>query len=200
MTSIAFESVQAIRARIERANQIAALRFREAFAAGPLPPVAHLRMQAAALIESADGVRLNGEIAYDVTVDLVTPYVERGKPIYPYFEVARTPEAILEYWLIVSEIEASTSWRMTRLIASAEEYGAALGRMQSPQIVRALVTQFLPEVDVRADGTAMLEVTVYARAGDERVERRTLDLDVMNEFHFHARELLAEGRGGVRVT
>ena len=111
---VSFESVEAVRARIARAQQLAALRFRDAFAAGPLPPVAHLRIQAAALIEAAKGGRLNGEIAYDVTVDLVTPYVERGKPIHPYFEVARTPEAIFEYWLILAEIEASNSWRMTR--------------------------------------------------------------------------------------
>ena len=71
--------------------------------------------------------------------------------------------------------------------------------MQSPQITRALVASFLPEVDVRADGSAMLEVTVYARAGEERIERRALLLDVMNELHFHSRELIAEGRGGVRV-
>ena len=83
-------------------------------------------------------------------MDLITPYVERGRPIYPYFQVARTPEAIFEYWLIISEIEASTSWKMTRLIASAGEYAQALDRMQSPQIVRALVASFLPEVDIRA--------------------------------------------------
>ena len=199
MTLVSLDSVQRVRERIARAQQLAAIRFRDGFAAGPLPPVAHLRIQAAALIECAEGVKLNGEIAYDVIGDIVTPYVERGRPIHPFFEVARTPIAIFEYWLIISEIEASTSWKMTRLIASAEEYAKALERMQSPQITRALVVSFLPEVDVRADGNATLEVTVYARAGEERVERRTLLLDVMNEFHFHSRELIAEGRGGVRV-
>jgi len=199
VTALAYDDVQRVRARIAHANQLAALRFRDAFAVAPLPPAAHLRIQAAALIESAEGVRLNGEIAYDQTVDQVTPYVERGKPIYRYFEVARTPEAIFEYWLIVSEIEASTSWRMTRVLASAEEYAEALRIMKSPQIVRALVATFLPDVDVRADGTATIEATVYARAGEERIERRTLFLDVMNELHFHGRELIAEGRGGVRV-
>ena len=199
MSTLAYDEVQAIRARIARAQQLAGIRFRDAFAAGPLPPVAHLRIQAAALIECAEGVKLNGEIAYDVIGDIVTPYVERGLPIYRFFQVARTPVAILEYWLIVSEIEASTSWKMTRLIASAEEYAAALKRMESPQITRALVASFLPEADIRADGSATLEVTVYARAGEERVERRTLLLDVMNEFHFHSRELIAEGRGGVRI-
>jgi hypothetical protein len=197
---LSLDDVQRVRARIAHAQQLASTRFRDAFAAAaaPLPPVAHLRIQAEALIESAVGVRLNGQIAYDVTVDVVTPYVERGKPIYPYFEVDRTPEAIFEYWLIISEIETSTSWKMTRLIATAEEYAAALGRMQSPQIVRALVASFLPDVDIRADGTATLEATVYARSGEERIERRTLLLDVMNELHFHGRELIAEGRGGVR--
>jgi hypothetical protein len=198
VSALTLDDVQRIRARIANAQQVASTRFRDAFAAGPLPPVAHLRIQAEALLESAEGVRLNGDIAYDVTVDVVTPYVERGKPVYPYFEVARTPEAIFEYWLIISEIETSTSWKMTRVIATAEEYAAALGRMQSPQIVRALVASFLPDVDIRADGTATLEATVYARAGEERIERRTLLLDVMNELHFHGRELIAEGRGGVR--
>jgi hypothetical protein len=196
---LAFEDVQRVRAHIASAQQLAATRFCDAFASGPLPPVAHLRIQAAALIECAEGVRVNGEIAYDVIGDIVTPYVERGHPVHPYFEVARTPAAIFEYWLIISEIESSTSWKMTRVIASSDEYAEALHRMQSPQIVRALVASFLPDVDVRADGTAMLEATVYARAGEERIERRTLLLDVMNELHFHGRELIAEGRGGVRV-
>lgn len=199
MSRLAYEDVQRVRARIARAQQLAAVRFRDAFAAGPLPPVAHLRIQATALVECAEGVKVNGTIAYDVIGDTVTPYVERGKPVYPYFEVARTPEAVLEYWLVISEIEASTSWKMTRLIASADEYAEALHRMQSPQIVRALVASFLPDVDIRADGSATLEATVYARAGEERIERRTLMLDVMNELHFHGRELIAEGRGGVRI-
>ena len=30
-------------------------------------------------------------------------------------------------------------------------------------------------------------------------ERRLLLLDSLNEFHYHGRELIAEGRGGVRV-
>src|SRR5207237_4399933 len=126
---------------------------------------AHLRIQAEALIESAEGLRVNGGIAYDVSGEMVTPYVERGRPIYPFFEVARTPEAIFEYWLVISEIEASLSWRMTRVIASSAEYDDALRIMKSPQIVRALVTSFLPDVDVHADGSATMEATVYARAG-----------------------------------
>jgi hypothetical protein len=88
---------------------------------------------------------------------------------------------------------------MTRLIATADEYDAALMRMQSPQIVRALNLTHLPSVDARDDGTAFLEATVYTRAEEERVERRQLLLDVHNEFHYHGRQLIAEGRGGVRV-
>jgi len=97
--------------------------------------------------------------------------------------------AIFEYWLIISEITGSDSWRMTKLITSADEYDAALKQMRSPQIVRALVTSFLPSVD-----GSMLSVVVYSRAGEERVERRQLFLDENNEFHFHGRELIAEGR------
>ena len=40
----------------------------------------------------------------------------------------------------------------------------------------------------------MLAVTVYTRADGERVERRLLQLDERNEFHFHSRELIAEAR------
>ena len=98
----------------------------------------------------------------------------------------------------MSEILASTSWRMTTVIASPEEYDAALRRMQSPQIVRALVASFLPSVELRDDGSATLQVTLYTRAEEERIERRLLLLDALNEFHYHGRELIAEGRGGVR--
>jgi hypothetical protein len=197
--TIPFDTVQRVRARLLRAQQLAGLRFREAFAAEPLPPVAHLRFQAAALLECARGVSLEGRIAYDVSGDIVTPYVERGKPIHSFFDVERTPEAIFEYWLLISDVEASTSWLMTRVIASSDEYDEGLRRMKSPQIVRALVTSFLPSVDIRDDGTAMLEACVYTRADEERIERRALLLDVMNEFHYHGREIIAEGRGGVRT-
>jgi len=70
--------------------------------------------------------------------------------------------------------------------------------LQSPQIVRALVASFLPSVELRDDGTASLEATLYTRADEERIERRQLLLDVLNEFHYHGRQLIAEGRGGVR--
>ena len=56
------------------------------------------------------------------------------------------------------------------------------------------VASFLPSYE-----RASLEVTVYTRASEERVERRMLTLDASNEFHFHSRELIAEGRGGVAV-
>ena len=85
---------------------------------------------------------------------------------------------------------------MTRVIASPAEYDEALRRMQSPQIVRALVGSFLPSVDLER---SQLEVVVYTRAAEERIERRSLMLDPSNEFHFHGRELIAEGRGGVAV-
>lgn len=194
--TLTFEEVEAIRARITRAHELAATRFRAAFEAGA-PAIAHLAIQAAALLECAAGVRLretSQHIDYDVDGDVIAPFVERGKPVYEFFEVGRTPQAVFEYWLIVSEIAASNSWRMTRVIASSEEYDEALRRMRSPQIVRALVVSFLPEVDL---DHRTLEATVYTRAGEERVERRTLLLDERNEFHYHGRELIAEGRGGV---
>lgn len=201
MTTLTLDAVQRVRDRIARAHALANERFREAFASGtgPLPPKAHMAMQAAALVECASGLRVKGEIRYDVIGDESTPYVERGKPVYEFFDVDRNPEAIFEYWLVISDIVGATSWRMTRLIATADDYDAALMRMQSPQIVRALIVTHLPSVDARDDGTALLEATVYTRAEEERIERRQLLLDVHNEFHYHGRALLAEGRGGVRV-
>jgi len=201
VTTLTLDAVQRVRDRIARAHAKANERFREAFASGtgPLPPKAHLAMQAAALVENAAGLRVKGEIRYDVIGDESTPYVERGKPVYEFFDVDRNPEAIFEYWMIISDIVGATSWRMTRLIATADDYDAALTRMQSPQIVRALVVTHLPSVDARDDGTALLEATVYTRAEEERIERRQLLLDVHNEFHYHGRALLAEGRGGVRI-
>jgi hypothetical protein len=193
MTQLSLEQVQRIRARLARAQVLAAARFRAAFEQGA-PALAHLAIQAAALLECTEGVRLRGAVDYDAAGDVITPFVERGKPIYGFFDVDRTPEAVFEYWLVVSEIAASTSWRMTRLIASSEEYDEALRRMKSPQIVRALVVSFLPEVDVES---GRLEATLHTRAGEERIERRTLILDPSNEFHYHGRELIAEGRGGV---
>ena len=197
MTTVSREEVDRVRRRIAQAQELAAERFRQAFAAAPLPPTAHLEIQAAALLESAEHIRIAGQIRYQIDGSVITPYVTRGAPIYPFFDLDRTAVAVFEYWLVVSEIVSSTSWRMTRVIADAEEYDAALRLIQSPQIVRALVVSFLPEVDIRDDGSAMLAATVYTRAQEERVERRTLFLDASNEFHFHGRELIAEGRGGI---
>ncbi len=199
MAVIRYQEVAAVRDRIARAHELAAAQFRDTFVAGQTPPTAHLQILAAALLEYAEGVRLQGSVQYRLEGDTITPFVVPGEPVHESFDVDRKPSAIFEYWLIISEIQASTSWRMTTVIASAEEYDAALRRMQSPQIVRALVASFLPSVEIRSDGSAFLEATVYTRAEEERIERRLLLLDALNEFHFHGRELIAEGRGGVRA-
>lgn len=196
MTAISLEEVRRIRATTAQAHALAAERFRRVFVSDPL---VHLELQAAALMETARGVRAAGAIHYTVDGDRITPYVEEGKPLYASMLVSRTASAILEYWLIISEILSSSAWAVTKLIAEHGEYDDALRRMQSPQIVNALVTSFLPTVEMRDDGTALLTVVVYARAGEERVERRSLLLDSSNEFHFHSRELIAEGRGGIAV-
>ncbi len=199
MTIVRLIEVTRIRDRIARAHELAAAQFRDTFVPGLTPPTAHLEILASALLEYADGVRLDGRVQYELDGDSIAPFVVPDEPLFKYFEVDRTPSAIFEYWLVISEILASTSWRMTTVISSPDEYDAALKRMQSPQIVRALVTSFLPSVEIRSDGTAFLEVAVYTRADEERVERRLLLLDPLNEFHYHGRELIAEGRGGVRV-
>jgi hypothetical protein len=199
VTTLSREEVDGVRDRIARAHELAAAQFRDTFVAGQTPPTAHLEILAAALLEYAGGVRVDGRVHYLLDGDSIAPFVVPGEPLFKYFEVERTPSAVFEYWLVISEIMASTSWRMTTVIASPDEYDAALRRMQSPQIVRALVASFLPSVELRTDGTAFLEATVYTRADEERVERRLLLLDQLNEFHYHGRELIAEGRGGVRV-
>jgi hypothetical protein len=192
--------VAAVRSRIARAHALAAARFREAFVAGEAhPEVLHLEIQAAALLECAERVRLRGAIRYELADRLATPYVERGKPLFPYFDVERTSVGVFEYWLVISEILASPAWHVTKLLAEPGEVDDALRRMESPQIVRAIPPPLLPSVDLRDDGTALLDVTVYTRAGEERIERRTLALDRENEFRFHGRVLIAEGRGGVAV-
>jgi hypothetical protein len=195
MQRIELAEVNRIRARIARAHVLAAERFRAAFAADP-DWRAHLEIQAAALLETAEGVRLRDRdrIAYRIDGRVITPYVVEGRPVWPYLTIDRTPEAVLEYWLIAAELAA---WAMTKLIADGAEYDAALRRMQQPQLVRALIASFLPEAELRDDGTALLEVTVYTRADEERIERRLLVLEQDNELRFHSRELIAEGRGGV---
>jgi hypothetical protein len=199
VTTLSPEEVDEVRDRIARAHELAAAQFRDTFVAGQTPPTAHLEILAAALLEYADGVRIDGRVQYLLDGDSIAPFVVPDEPLFKYFDVERTPSAVFEYWLVISEIMASTSWRMTTVIVSPDEYDAALRRMQSPQIVRALVASFLPSVELRTDGTAFLEATVYTRADEERIERRLLLLDQLNEFHYHGRELIAEGRGGVRV-
>ena len=191
MSTLSGEEVERVRRNIAAAHLRAAQEFREAFAAHPMPASAYMEILANALTEEAGGVRLTAR-GYTITDNAIVPRYEN-------FDVDRTPAAIFEYWLIISEIAGSASWRMTRVITTREEYDEALRGMQSVQIVRALVASFLPTVEIRDDGTAMLQATVYTRAQEERVERSKLFLDTSNEFHFHGRELIAEGRGGVRT-
>ena len=197
MTIVAITEVSRIRDRIARAHELAAAQFRDTFVPGETLPTSHLEILASALLEYAEGVRLDGRVQYQLDGDISVPFVVPEEPLFKYFEVDRTPPAVFEYWLVISEIIGSPSWRMTTVIASSDEYDAALRRMQSPQIVRALVASFLPSVEFRSDGTAFLEATVYTRADEERIERRLLLLDSLNEFHYHGRGLIAEGRGGV---
>jgi len=201
VTALTLEQVDAVRSRIARAHALAAMRFREGFDGIAVADrtQAHLEIQAAALIESAEHIRVRGAIRYDVDGTTVAPFVERGEPLFPFIDIDRTPLSIFEYWLVISEILASPAWNVTKLIASPGEYDDGLRRMESPQIVRAIPPPLLPSVEMRDDGTALLDVTLYTRAGEERIERRSLLLDRGNEFVFHARALLAEGRGGVPV-
>lgn len=181
VTTLSLEEVERVRGSIARAHETAAGRFRERF---PLPPSAYRELLAEALLESVEGVRFDGDVE-DIR--------------YPDFTIERTPAAIFAYWLVVSEMIATATWAMTKVIATREEYDDALRRMQSPQLVRVLIPSFLPRVELRDDGTALLEAVVYTRAVEERIERRQLILDTVNELHYHGRELLAEGRGGVVV-
>lgn len=201
MQPIPLDDVNAIRTRIGRAHALAAERFRAAFESHR-DWRSHLEIQAAALLETAAGVRLPGgrRVGYRIEGRTVAPYVVEGEPPWPYFDVDRTPAAVLEYWIIASELSASAAWAMTRLLADHAEYDAALRAMQQPQLVRALVASFLPAAELRDDGTAFLEVTVYARADEERIERRLLAMGEDNELRFHSRELIAEGRGGVSTA
>ena len=204
MQTIPFQEVTRIREAIVRAHGLAADRFRVAFAAqSDIPPNerwrVHLEIQAAALVESSTGVKVDGAVHYDIVGETITPFVVKGQPLYPHFRIEQTAAAVLEYWILVSELLGSSAWRMTTLIASGDEYNESLKRITQPQIVRALIGAFLPSAEWRDDGTAFLEVTVYTRANEERIERRLLALDQANEFHFHSRELIAEGRGGVKT-
>jgi len=179
--TLSVQDVARVRERIARAHELAAIQFRDSFVLGETAPTVHLQMLTDALIGESEGIQLRGP-AYEIRDDLI-------EPMYENFVVDRTPLAIFEYWLVISEITGSASWRMTKLIATPEEYDAALKQMRSPQIVRALVASFLPSVEDN-----FLDVTVYTRADGERIERRRLLLDDRNEFHFHGRELIAEAR------
>ena len=209
--TIPFEEVERTRTRIHKAREVAAQRFREAFAntSAEIPPNerwnVHLQIQATALLEAAELVRLvpDHTIHYEVDSRLVTPYAVDSSGerhlLHTRLETKQTPAALLELWLVISELLASPNWAVTRLVASHEEYNEALARMKSPQLVRPLFLDSAPAAEWHDDGTAMLEVTVYSRAGEERIERRHLALDQAGEFHFHSRDLLAEGTGGISV-
>jgi len=206
MQSLSLDDVKRIRASLARAHALAAGRFHEAFDRQlDVAPEdrwrVHLEIQASALLETAEGVRLrDGRIMYRVSADrTITPYVVEGEPLFPHFVIPRTPRAVFEYFLIISEILASSAWAVTKVIAVPGEYDDALRRMREPQLVRVHPGALLPAVEWRDDGTALLDVTLYTRAGEERIERRTLALDASNELHFHSRELLAEASGGVAV-
>lgn len=206
MQTLSPDDVKRIRASMARARALAAGRFHEAFdLQHDIAPDdrwrVHLEIQASALLETAEGVRLrDGRIRYRITDDrLITPYVVDGEPLFPHFVLRRTAPALFEYWLIVSEILASPSWAVTKVITVPGEYDDALRRMRQPQLIRVIPGVLLPSAEWRDDGSAILQVTLYTRAGEERIERRMLALDANNEFHFHSRELLAEAQGGVAV-
>lgn len=222
METLPFEQVEAIRKRFGQAREIAASRFRDSFARQTdLPPNerwrAHLEIQAASMLDVMEGVSLPPElrVCYLIEDRLIHPIViaadvaapsihDRAKlepsvSLFPFFRIERTVAALFEYWVFTSELLASSSWPMTRILASSEEYNAALAGMKQPQLVRPLFVSYLPSGEFREDGTAMLEVTLYTRATEERIERRELLLNRQQEFHFHGRELIAEGRAGVQV-
>jgi len=214
MQSVSHEDVERIRKGIERAHVLAAERFRAEFARRTLGAEeagrTHLELQAAALMECAVHVRLRAAsglsgpspsppVRYQIDDSIATPYVTPGEPLFPYFAAPQTAAAVFEYWMLISELLASAAWRVTKVLASPAAYDVALGLMRQPQIVRAIPPPFLPSAELRDDGTALLEVTLYTRAGEERVERRMLILDEDNEFAFHTRVLIAEGSGGVEV-
>lgn len=207
MMTLALEEVQAVRARFAQARAIAAARFRESFAQQTdLPPNerwrAHLEIQAASMLEVLEGVFLPPElrIVYVIADRVIRPVAFPRAALFPYFRIERTVTALFEHWIFTSELMASAAWQMTRVIATADEYNAALAGMKQPQLIKPLFVSYLPAGEFREDGTALLEVTVYTRADEERIERRELLLDRNQEFHFHGRDLIAEGRGGVAVT
>src|SRR6266568_8289326 len=116
MTNITLsaQDVAGVRERIARAHELAAIQFRDSFVLGQTEPTVHLQMLADALIGESDGIRLRGP-AYEIREGLI-------EPMHQNFVVDRTPVAVFEYWLIISEITGSESWRMTKLIATSDEY------------------------------------------------------------------------------
>lgn len=199
---ISLDEVNAVRRRIANAHALAAERFRAVAAGNVLAAEnwrTHLEIQAAALVHASDGVTLRGGISYELDSGFLAPHLSLGEPLHRYFDVRRTPVAILEYWVIYSEISSAAAWNLTQLVVTSTEFDAVLRVIQKPNMVRALAIHFLPAVDIRPDGSATLEVTVYTRAGEERIERRLLSVDGQNQITFHSRELLVEGRGGVEV-
>ncbi|HUO85026.1 MAG TPA: hypothetical protein VM534_07930 [Thermoanaerobaculia bacterium] len=222
MEIIPIEEVMAARERLAAGRRLAAERFSALAARGESAPEdlwrEHFAIQAAAILETARYVSLppHYRIHYRVTDEqrrLIEPFIGDSagggsdgdlprlapeRSFYPFFELQRVPAALLEYWFLMSEMTASPAWAMTRLIATGEEYDDALRRMSSPQLVRPLIAAFLPAAEI-SDAGGRLDVTLYTRADEERIERRTILLDTNQELQFHGRELIAEGRGGVPV-
>ena len=223
MDKITLDEVEAVRARFAQARDDAARRFRESFAnaAAAIPPNerwrSHLEIQAASMLERMAGVRLKAGYRIDYVIDeesrIIAPVasaddsalpagvpVEHFRPedfLFPFFTIDQKGEALLEYWMLTSELLSSAEWKMTKLIATPAEQDSLLAAMNRPQIVNALFANYLPEAEFLNDGTAFLDITVYSRAGQERIERRRLFLDTRNELHFHSRQIVAEGEGGV---
>ena len=82
----------------------------------------------------------------------------------------------------------------------AEADGRAAG--EGPELALAVVApaRAAPQLERARDEAAALALEFgVGAAQEERVERRMLFLDASNEFHFHGRDLIAEGRGGVRL-
>jgi len=214
--------VDAIRSRFAQGREVAAARFREAFASATgIPPEerwrAHLEIQAAAMLGIMKGVSLPSEYVLRYLIQerpqrLIFPYVAaRGatiqpafgeelrpeRALYPFFRIEKTLSAVFEYWIFTSELMATSAWAMTKVIATPVEYDAAIAAMKDPQVLKPLFVSILPRGEFRTDESVMFEVTVYSRFGGERLERRELLLDPLQQIHFHGRDLLVEGKGGV---
>ncbi|HVT05700.1 MAG TPA: hypothetical protein VHL58_20280 [Thermoanaerobaculia bacterium] len=227
MPALTLQEVREVRECFARAREIAASRFRESFATAPadLPPNerwrSHLEIQAQAMLEELPEITMPPDrrivyIMLDEARRLIAPVVvvgnddlsrfhsigDRAKPetaLFPFFRIERTGTALLAWWMFTSELLSSTSWKMTRLLATSDEYNDALAAMEQPQLVRPLFVSILPSAEFKGDEAAFLEVTVYTRAQEERIERRTLLLDPNQELIYHGRDLIAEGRGAVPV-